>query len=201
MTAAASEIQQVTADVVFWQAYEPEVKVDLCSCAVRGKAGWVIVDPISLSQDALREFGEVVKPVAIVLTNGNHARAAAEFRERCGVPVLAHADAVPELEIPVDEELAKGSVVAGDLTVISLPGAGAGEIALHSPGKSLHIGDALINLEPHGLGFLPEKYCRDAKEMKRSLAKLPPLDFSLVTFAHGLPLVAKARTRLSQILA
>lgn len=198
---AAPEIQQVTADVIFWQAYEPEVKVELCSCAVRGSKGWVIVDPIPLTRDALRELGEMIEPVAIVLTNGNHARAAAEYRERSGLPVLAHAEAVPELEIPIDEEIAEGSLVAGDLAVISLPGACAGEIAIHSPRQSLHLGDALINLEPYGFSFLPEKYCRDAKEMKRSLAKLTSLDFTLVTFAHGLPLVGQARTRLSQLLA
>lgn len=198
---AASEIQQVSEDVLFWQAYEPEVKSDLCSCAVRGRDGWVIIDPIPLARAALHELSEMVEPVAIVLTNGNHARAAAEYRSRCDVPVLAHADAVADLEIAVDEQIEEGSTVAGNLSVIALPGAGAGEIALYSSGRSLHLGDALINLEPYGFTFLPDKYCRDPKQMRQSLAKLTSLEFSLVTFAHGLPLVAQAKARLSQLLA
>lgn len=201
MTAQASEIQQVTDDVIFWQAYEPEVKADLTSCAVRGGKGWVIIDPIPLTRVALLELREIMEPFAIVLTNGNHARAAVEYRDRFELPVFAHADAVPELEIKIDEELGEGSTIAGDLTVVTVPGAGAGEIALYSAGKSLHLGDALINLEPLGFTFLPDKYCHDAKEMRRSLAKLAPLDFTLLTFAHGLPLVSQAKSRLSQLLA
>lgn len=198
---AASEIQQVTDDVVFWQAYEPEVKADLCSCAVRGANGWVIIDPIPLTRFALGELNDLIEPVAVVLTNGNHTRAAGEFRERCGVSILAHREASSELEISADEELEDGRLVAGNLSVIAISGGGAGEIALHSPGKSLHIGDALINLDPYGFSFLPDKYCRDALEMKRSLGKLAVLDFSVMTFAHGLPLVSQAKTRLSQLLA
>ncbi len=201
MTAQASEIQQVTDDVVFWQAYEPEVKAELCACTVRGSKGWVIIDPIPLTRGALMEMREIVDPTAILLTNGNHARAAAEYRERYEAPVLAHADAVPELEISIDEEISEETVIAGNLRIVTLPGAGAGEVALYSPGKSLHLGDALINMEPLGFTFLPDKYCRDPKEMRRSLSKLTALDFSVVTFAHGLPLVAQAKSRLSQLLS
>ena len=37
----ADEIQSVTESLIFWQAYEPSVKADLCSCALKAGEGWV----------------------------------------------------------------------------------------------------------------------------------------------------------------
>jgi glyoxylase-like metal-dependent hydrolase (beta-lactamase superfamily II) len=197
----AAEIQIVSPDVLFWSAYAPEVKADLSACAVRGSAGWVVVDPIALIDDAWEELLGLAKPLAIVLTNGNHARAAEDFRERLGIPVLAHPEAKADLGIEVDEDLSEAAAVAGDLQVIELPGAGAGEIALFAPDRSLHLGDALINPESPGFTFLPDKYCRDPKKLRESLRRLLPLRFSLATFAHGLPIVSGASQKVSRLLS
>jgi glyoxylase-like metal-dependent hydrolase (beta-lactamase superfamily II) len=101
----------------------------------------------------------------------------------------------------VDREVRQGDTIGGALEVIELPGAGAGEIALHSAAGAMHVGDALIHLEPMGFAPLPDKYCADARELRRSLGKLLRFDFELLTFAHGLPLTAPARSRLESLLA
>jgi hypothetical protein len=49
--------------------------------------------------------------------------------------------------------------------------------------------------------MLPEKYCTDARELRRSLGKLLRFPFDVLTFAHGLPIVKNAQARLSQLLA
>ena len=85
-------------------------------------------------------------------------------------------------------------------TIITLPGAAPGEIALHA-GNVLHVGDALIHLPPYGFAPLPEKYCADAQELRASLGKLLRFPFEVLTFAHGLPLVSQARQRLATLLA
>ena len=196
----ADEFQQVTDGLYFWQAYDPAVKVDLSSCARRTARGLVFIDPIPLARAALAELCEVAAPAAIILTNGNHARAAAEYRKRFSIPILAHAAAGAELGISVDQEIADGETVLDEITVTALPGAAPGEIALHT-GGALHVGDALIHLAPHGFALLPEKYCADAKEMRASLGKLLRFPFEVLTFAHGLPLVFHARQRPVQLLA
>ena len=88
----------------------------------------------------------------------------------------------------------------GNLVVIEIAGAPPGEIALHAEGIA-HVGDALIHLEPMGFSLLPEKYCADAREMRRALGKLLRFDFEVMTFAHGLPLISQARRRLENLLA
>jgi Metallo-beta-lactamase superfamily len=196
----ADEFQQVTGGLYFWQAYDPAVKVDLSCCARRTPRGLVFIDPIPLARPALAELCEVAPPAAIILTNGNHARAAADFRKRLSIPILAHAAAVPELGLAVDQEIADGETVLDEFTVTTLPGAVAGEIAL-SAGGVMNVGDALIHLAPYGFTLLPEKYCTDAKEMRVSLGKLLRFPFEVLTFAHGLPLVSQARQRLADLLA
>jgi glyoxylase-like metal-dependent hydrolase (beta-lactamase superfamily II) len=188
----------VSPALAFWQAYEPAVKSDLSCCARRFGNALVFIDPIPLAKSALAELTADAAPTAIIVTNGNHARAAAEFRERFSIPILAHAEA--DLGIVVDQTIADGDLALGKLTVIEIAGAAPGEIALHADGV-LHVGDALIHLEATGFTLLPDKYCADPRELRRSLGKLLRFEFELLTFAHGLPLISKARRRLETLLA
>ena len=196
----ADEFQQVTDGLYFWQAYDPAVKVDLSCCARRTARGLVFIDPIPLARAALAELCEVAAPAAVILTNGHHARAAAEYRTRFSIPILAHAEAVAELGLVVDMEIADGETVLDEITVVAIHGAAPGEIALYADG-ALHVGDALIHLAPHGFALLPEKYCTNAQAMRASLGKLLRFPFEVLTFAHGLPLVSQARQRLAKLLA
>jgi hypothetical protein len=198
--ARADEIHEVRPGLYFWQAYEPAVKVELSCCACRTRHGLVFVDPIPLAKLALEELLEAGPAAAIVLTNGNHARAAAEYRKRLSIPIYAHADAVQELGLAVDHLVSDGETVMDELTVAHLPGSAVGEIALSGHG-TWHLGDALIHLPPMGFSLLPDKYCDDPKELRRSVEKLLRIPFEVLTFAHGLPIVAHARQRLSQLLA
>ena len=196
----SDEFQQITDGLYFWQAYDPAVKTDLTCCARRTAHGLVFIDPIPLARAALAELCAFAPPAAIILTNGNHARAAADFRTRFSIPILAHAAAVAELGLAVDHQIADGETVLDTFTVTALPGAATGEIALHA-GGALHVGDALIHLAPHGFTLLPEKYCADPKELRVALGKLLRFPFEVLTFAHGLPLVLQARQRLATLLA
>ena len=196
----AEEFHRVRSDLVVWQAYEPAVKCDLTCCARETAGRLILIDPIPLDAPALAELCAEAVPAAIVLTNGNHARAAADYRAQFSIPILAHIAAVPELGLPVDGVLAEGHKVLEWLEVIELPGAASGEIALFGGGV-MHVGDALIHVAPPGFAPLPDKYCANARELRRSLGKLLRFDFELLTFAHGLPLVAQARHRLENLLA
>ena len=196
----AEEFQVVTPTLAVWQAYAPAVKCDLSCCARRFGNDLVFIDPVPLAKGALAELTADARPIAIVLTNGNHARAAAEFRDRFSIPVLAHGAAAEEQGIAIDQPLAEGDTALGHLVVVEIEGAPPGEIALHADGIA-HVGDALINLDPMGFTTLPEKYCADAREMRRALGNLLRFDFELLTFAHGLPLVSQARRRLEKLLA
>jgi glyoxylase-like metal-dependent hydrolase (beta-lactamase superfamily II) len=197
--ARAEEFQTLREDLYFWQAYDASVKVDLSCCARRTRKGLVFIDPIPLREEALNELAAGCPPIAIVLTNGNHERAARGFRERFQIPISAHREAMPGPGHCIDQPLRDGEALLDELTVVELPGASPGEIALHGA-DTLHVGDALIHLPPHGLSVLPDKYCSDPGELLRSLGKLLRFPFDTLTFAHGLPVMTQARQRLSHLI-
>src|SRR5688572_20804715 len=196
----ADEFQAITPRLFCWQAYDPSVKTDLSSVAISSTEGLVFIDPIPLCDDALEELTNDRKPTAVVLTSANHERSSTEYRRRFGVPIWASAEAARAMEIPVDRTLNEGEAAPGGMNVVALPSAGPGEIALVGDGLAC-LGDAVINLAPHGFSLLPAKYCVDSRRLPNDLRKLLSYEFRILTFAHGDPLVENARERLQQLLA
>ncbi len=197
----ADDFQWVNREVAVWQAYEPAVKCDLSSTALRFGERLVFIDPIPLAEDALATLVFDARPALIILTNGNHERAAAACRERWSIPIAAHTEALAELAIDPDEILDDGDLLIDELTVVTIPGAGPGEIAVCTRDGTVCLGDALIQLPPDGLALLPGKYCRNAKLLPDSLRKLLRFEIRVLTFAHGSPIVSGARSHLEALLA
>jgi glyoxylase-like metal-dependent hydrolase (beta-lactamase superfamily II) len=63
------------------------------------------------------------------------------------------------------------------------------------------VGDALINLAPHGLMLLPDKYCTDPARLKTSLRRLLDLPIQRIFFAHGNPINFSAQALLRPLLS
>lgn len=196
----ADEIQIVSGDLCVWQAYEPAVKCDLTSTALRCDGHVVLIDPIALTAQATEELLDFGPPALVICSSGNHLRAAADFRQHYQIPLAADRDAVAELGIQPDLVLTEHSELPYGLGHLALPGAAAGEIAVRHPNGIVCLGDAVIHLDSTGLALLPEKYCSDAKQLPHSLRNLLQWEFEILTFAHGLPLLTSARQRLAALL-
>jgi glyoxylase-like metal-dependent hydrolase (beta-lactamase superfamily II) len=195
----ADEIHRVSPILSVWQAYEPAVKCDLTSAALRIDERLILIDPIPIAADAMEELLAEGTPALIVCTNANHARGAGEFRRRFGVKVVAHREAADGLEVDADEWIEDGTRLLDAVDVQEVPGASPGEIALQF-GEVVCLGDAVIHVPDHGFALLPEKYCTDAKLLRHSLRNLLRWQFSVLTFAHGLPLTTQAHGRLASLL-
>jgi hypothetical protein len=199
--AAALEIEPVAPGIALWRAYDPASKTDLFSSAISTPAGTYLVDPIPLQAEACAQLASYTEIAAIIVTNENHGRAAALFAKKFNVPVyvdasLARATGLPGLT-PFQD-----SARATELTPITIEGGPAGEVAVLFPGTdgTMVVGDALINFEPYGFALLPAKYCSDFKLMRRSLSKLLDYSFERMLFAHGTPILGRARQRLELLL-
>ncbi len=195
--------------LALWQAYDPANKVDLHAIAVAVTgSGLYFVDPIPLRPAALSLLLDQTAdtpPAGVLVTNGNHARAAAEFARRFGVPICATAAAADAAGLAAGVTIPEtgGAVFAGAFEAVPLAGAAAGEMAFHRAdgGGLVVVGDALIHLPSHGFAVLPDKYCGHPGELRRSLTRLAEHHFSTMTFAHGEPLVGRADERLRTLLA
>ena len=201
--AVAQEIDQIAPGIFTWHVYDPAVKADLFSTALETPAGTYLIDPVGLEAAARLVLEAQPKIAGVVVTNENHERAARRFAERLSVPIYIHetlgkAGAFQQvIELQDEQEIEPG------LRAIVIDGAPAGEIALHYEAAegTMVIGDALINFEPYGFDFLPAKYCRDFRLMRRSLPRLLSYSFERMLFAHGTPIVSGAREKLEQLLA
>jgi glyoxylase-like metal-dependent hydrolase (beta-lactamase superfamily II) len=195
----AHEVDRVAPGIVLWQFYDPAVKADLFSTALNTPTGTCLIDPIPLAPGARETLsGQGVS--GIFVTNVNHARAADQFARMFAVPIFVHSDLVGIADFPNATAMPEGKT--NGLTGIGIEGGPLGEMALHydEAAGTIIVGDALINFEPQGLGFLPAKYCRDVRQMRRSLEKLLDYKFDRMFFAHGTPILSGARDRLEQLL-
>jgi hypothetical protein len=197
----ASEIEPVAPGIFLWRFYDPSVKAELFSTALETVSGTYLVDPIPLAPDAASSLERRAKIGGIVVTNENHERAAAQFAEEFHVPIYLSAGLMSATKLPAVVSVHDNSFPT-ELTAVGIEGGPAGETAIHlaAGDGTMVIGDALINFEPYGFALLPAKYCSNFKLMRRSLSKLLDYSFERMLFAHGLPILSRARERLELLL-
>ncbi len=195
---AANGVEAWGPDCLRWSVFSPAHKVELMSHAVKGADGrYIVFDPIPLCESAWSRWPLAGRVSAIVLTNGNHERAAGMWRSRLGCPVLGPAAVPWELEgVQVAER-----TLPGGWRAVPLLGGAQGETAWHLESSGLVVfGDAVVNLAGRGLELLPDKYCTDPKSLRRSLAGLLGERFEIALFAHGEPLLEGASERIRKLL-
>ena len=195
-------VHVLSPSLAVWHCYDPSVKADLFATKISTPAGVYLIDPIPLPSPTLSSLLGHERVAGIIVTNGNHARAADDFSCTLDVPIHAHPDSRSALTSAEIADKADGDSIAPGLKVITIDGAGSGEIALHSDaeGGTLILGDALINMDALGFTFLPAKYCTNPRLMRKSLLKLLRLRFQRILFAHGTPIVSQAERRLAELL-
>ena len=196
------QIQPLSRGIWVWQNYDPDIRTDLWSSAILAESGVHLVDPIPLNSGQLMEFSASGSIAGVIVTNGNHVRAAVEISDRVSVPIFAHSAAFPRSKPARFSAAAEGHKIGGDLEVIAIEGAAPGEIALFQSANrgTLIVGDALINFDPYGFAVLPKKYCENQKRMRSSLRQLLNKTAERMLFAHGTPILSNATGRLRQLL-
>ncbi len=198
-----AEVQKFAPGAFYWETFSVEIKTDLSCAGLRDEEEAVLIDPVSLTMNALNTVVGRADRAAVLLTNGNHERGSSWYHTRLHLEVWAHRDAAPELNQKPVRTFGDGDVLTAGLRAIHIPGAAAGETAFYTPknGGIVFMGDALVNMEAlGGLAFLPDKYCKDPQQSRQSLRKLLDLDFAMMTFAHGKPIVENAKARVAKLL-
>ncbi len=182
----AQDFHQPAPGLSLWQAYDPSVKADLFSTALSTPSGLYLIDPIPLPADRLDDLVRTGPPRAVIVTNANHHRAAADYAKKFSIPIIDR----------------KGQPGASGVDLILIDGAAEDEMAVYYPGNggTLVVGDALINFQPYGFTFLPRKYCTNEREMRRSLRQLLDLKIQRIFFAHGMPILHRAAEQLKALI-
>jgi len=195
----ADKMEELTCGVFRWEGFSPDHRVELTSHAVVTQGRLFCFDPIPLANDPFDELSRRAVPAAIVLTNENHERDAALWRERWQVAIWAAPDATLRLH-DVKHFLA-GQTEWEGWRLHWLPGGAGGELAFRFAGLSLVVfGDAIVNLPKRGLELLPEKYCCDQGQLRQNLRRLLQEPFERALMAHGQPIPESASTKIAGLL-
>ena len=191
------EFCRVSTAFAIWYTYDPTIKADLFSTAFAARNELAVVDPIALPAPHRNQLNSLGRVAIIVVTNANHLRDTLNFSRSASI--FAPSELNAEL---TDYHALSDGLQLGPFRAIKIDGAADGEFALYHPddGGTLIVGDALINFEPHGFDLLPQKYCTNQKGMIRSLRRLLDFDFNRIFFAHGNPIMTRARERLASLL-
>lgn len=198
-----AEVHRFAPGAFYWETFAEEIKSDLSSAGWRDAEEAVLIDPVPLTMNALDWVVARADRVSVLLTNGNHERGALWFHQRFHLPIWAHKDAAAEFKKMKVQVFADGDTLTAGVRAIHVPGAAPGETAFYTAkhGGIVFMGDALVNMESlGGLAFLPDKYCKDPAQSRQSLRKLLELDFEMMTFGHGKPIVKGAKQQVAKLL-
>jgi len=127
--------------------------------------------------------------VALLLTHHHldHVGAAAELRERLGVPLLAHQETARRVRVPVDRTLADGEQAFG-IQALFTPGHAPGHLCYLEPQtRTLVAGDMVAG---EGTILVSPLDDGDMGLYLDSLARLRALDLHALVPAHGPPTAA-----------
>lgn len=159
-----------------------------------------LIDPLPIDESALRKLGRVE---AIVLTAGNHQRAAWSLRRIFGAPVWAPEDA-EGLEDTPDATYASGDTLPGGLMAYHTPGPAESMYALwlERPRSVVFLSDLLSHDEEGTPRFVPSQYQTAPARTRTSIQRiLDHLPVEVLCFAHGSPILEDGAAILRRALA
>jgi glyoxylase-like metal-dependent hydrolase (beta-lactamase superfamily II) len=194
-------MREIVPDVQMWSVFMPDKGYAFNGYAVNTEDGTILIDPPEPVDDGWGAI-DLMQPFAGVwITNRNHSRAAAAFRERYGVTVYAHEADAGRLEAGADETVHGDERLPGDVELIHVPGKSPGEVAFHLPrSRALVVGDVVIGVPAGELSTYPEKVIDDMDELHRSAAKLLEYDFDALLLCDGEPLPTGGKQKLREFV-
>lgn len=176
---------------------------------VEERGVFVLVDPLPLSDEEIREVEEIGAPSHILLTCNWHYRESHVFRQRWGCEVRLHEDGLVDSEVPIDGTLQDRDMLWGRIQVIHVPDVGwAEEVAflVKGDGNTIIVGDVLCGGRkdrgvPDGEVWInaPE-YILNPENARNSLRKLSEFSFEKLCFGHGTPITQAANVVFNEFI-
>ncbi len=195
-------MREIVQDVQSWSVFTPEKGYAFNGYAISTEDGTVLIDPPDPGEDGWETLDLLAPFAGVWVTNRNHSRAAAAFRDRYGLTVWAHEADADRLEAGADERVAGHTTIAGDIEIVPVPGKSPGEIAFHVPRSgALIVGDLVIGVPPGELSTYPDEVIDDKAELHRSAARLLEYEFDALLLCDGEPLPTRGKDKLREFVA
>jgi glyoxylase-like metal-dependent hydrolase (beta-lactamase superfamily II) len=179
-------MREIVPDVQTWSVFMDDRGYTFNGFAVATEGGTVLIDPPEPLEEGWGAVDLLGPFAGVWITNRNHSRAAATFRERYGTTVYVHEADADRLEAGADATVRGDERLPGDIEIVRVPGKSPGEIAFHVPrSRAVIVGDVVIGVPAGELSTYPEKVIDDMAELHRSAAKLLDYDFDALLLCDG----------------
>lgn len=163
----------------------------------------ILVDPPPLSDADLTQLSTAGPVDYILLTNRDHVREAATYKEALNTRVYVPEKDAPEMSVTPDKTFVDGELLPGGIWVVQLSDQKSpGESALFiDQGRGiLIVGDALLGKPEGSVSMLPaEKYVDPAKA-REGLRRLLKYNFDSLLVGDGSSVLTGAKTVVEQAL-
>jgi glyoxylase-like metal-dependent hydrolase (beta-lactamase superfamily II) len=190
-------VRPIVRDVQIWSVFSEQKGYAFNGYAVSTEEGTVLIDPPDPGKDGWLTVDPLQPFAGVWLTNRNHSRAAATFRERYGLTAWAHEADADRLEAGADRTVAGRTTIAGAIEIVPVPGKSPGEIAFHLPRSgALIVGDLVIGVPAGELSTYPDVVIDDRAELQRSAARLLDYEFDALLLCDGEPLPSGGKDKL-----
>ncbi|MCA9455364.1 MAG: hypothetical protein KC587_01790 [Nitrospira sp.] len=163
----------------------------------------IVVDPppMNASDRAITQRGGGLD--YIILTNRDHEREAANFREIFNCQVMAPELDAKEMTLPIDKTFKDGELLPGGIWVVQLshqksPGESA--LFLQQGQGVLIVGDAIIGDPPGSLRLLPSEKYNNILQARDNLRRLLKYNFNSLLVGDGTSLLTGAKSALEGLL-
>jgi hypothetical protein len=196
-------MKQVLPGIWQWSWFSPEKQIDFNGLLLTVGEHRVLVDPPPLTDVDRLQLRQGGALDYIVITNRDHDRQAADFKQEFQCQVLVPEVDAPQMEIKADKTYKDGELLPGGIWIVQLQNQkSAGESALFlQQGKGIIIvGDALIGKPPGALSMLPAEKYADREKAREGLRRLLKYNFETVLVGDGASILTNAKETMTRAL-
>jgi len=197
-------MKQLLPGIWQWSWFSPEKQLNFNGLFLSIGEHKILVDPPPMTAEA----GTVVRRQGgldyIIVTNRDHTREAATYREDFGCQLFVPEPDAAHMEVKPTKTFKDGELLPGGIWVIQLNGQKSpGESALFvQQGRgTLILGDALIGKPSGSLSMLSSDKYADPAKAKEGLRRLLKYNFDTILVGDGSSILTDARQIVEKILA
>jgi hypothetical protein len=172
-------------DLYGWSRFDESRDIDFHGVAWVRPGGNVLIDPLPMSEHDAAHLERLGGAALVIVTNSDHARAAAELAQRFGARLCGPRAERETLGLPCDGWLGEGDEPVEGLKVVEMHGSKTpGELALVIDATTLVTGDLVRGHAGGRLNLLPDAKLADraaaVASVRRIVQQYPHIEAVLV---------------------
>lgn len=163
----------------------------------------ILVDPPPLSDDDLSKLKNAGQVDYILLTNRDHQRESATYKDALNTRVYVPKADAPEMSVTSEKTFVDGELLPGGIWVVQLSDQKSpGESALFiQQGRGiLIVGDALLGKPEGSVSMLPAEKYADPAKAREGLRRLLKYNFDSLLVGDGASIMSGAKTVVARAL-